>query len=168
MITDMLVKLYDLPENYDLEKLRGQGIHIKRALPVDKDSIVKYIETTFHKHWANESEVAFSNKPVSCFVAVKDRKIIGFACYNVTSLGFFGPTGISEDYRKNGIGKALLLKSLLSMREEGYSYALIGYVDVARDFYKKTVNAITIENSFPGVYQRMVEYEGSSSIQEVR
>jgi GNAT superfamily N-acetyltransferase len=158
MITDMLVKLYDLPDHCDLADLQRQAVHVKRALSVDKDKILKFIGD-FHEPWAGECEAAFANKPVSCFIAVKDRQIIGFACYNATCLGFFGPTGVSPGYRKNGIGKTLLLKSLLAMREEGYAYAVIGYVDEAREYYEKTVNAVAIEGSFPGVYRRMIDYD---------
>ena len=44
----------------------------------------------------------------------------------------------------------------LSMWEEGYGYAIIGWADEALEFYKKSVNAIVIEDSAPGVYKRMI------------
>lgn len=154
---DMLVKLYELPdEMISLDELKKEGISIKRALAPDKHNILSYVKDEFYEGWSSECDVAFSNKPNSCFIAVKEKKIIGFACYDVTAKGFFGPTGVSEKLRGSGIGKALLLKCLLSMREEGYGYAIIGAVDEAAGFYKKTVNALEIENSSPGVYQRLI------------
>ena len=45
---------------------------------------------------------------------------------------------VLESERKKGIGKALLLKSLESMQELGYAYAIIGWpAKSAVDFYKK-------------------------------
>jgi GNAT superfamily N-acetyltransferase len=159
MQTDMFVKLYNLPEEIPgLDRLKNEGIEIRRALPVDKHLIVSYIKDVFSDGWASECDVSFSNKPVSCFVAVKEKKIIGFACYNATCIGFFGPTGVSPDFRSKGVGKALLFKALLSMWEEGFAYAIIGWVDDALEFYKKTVNAVAIEDSAPGIYKRMVSY----------
>lgn len=165
MPCDMLVKLYDLPDSIpNLKELEMQGIFIKRAMSADKAKVVDYVRKTFWEHWANECESAFSNKPVSCFIAVKDKKVIGFSCYNTTCLNFFGPIGISEEYRKGGIGKALMLKCLLAMRNEGYGYAIIGWVDEALNYYKKTINAIPIENSFPGVYKNLIDQKAGDSI----
>ncbi|MFD1908152.1 hypothetical protein ACFSQ7_35390 [Paenibacillus rhizoplanae] len=46
---DMLVKLYDLPDNGALlERLRGQGIVIKRAMTGDKQAIVDFCRPPFH------------------------------------------------------------------------------------------------------------------------
>lgn len=157
MKADMLVKLYDLKPNIEeIEEFTHRGITFKRALPPNKHKIIDYVKNTFNINWANECEVTFSNKPVSCFIAVKDKKVIGFACYEATAKGFFGPMGVTEEFRGSGIGRILLLKCLLSMREEGYGYAIIGWVDDAINFYKKTVNAIAIEDSFPGVYSRLI------------
>jgi hypothetical protein len=159
MQTDMLVKLYNLPSVIPgMEKLKEDGIEIRRALPMDKHLITSYVKETFSDAWASECDVSFTNKPVSCFAAVKNKKIIGFACYNATCFGFFGPTGVSEQFRNNGIGKALLFKCLLTMWEEGYAYAIIGWVDEALEFYKKVVNAVVIEDSSPGLYKRMINY----------
>lgn len=153
----MLVKLYDLPEHFpDDHRLTDAGIFIRRALPIDRHHILHFIRTTFNEGWASECEVALSRHPVSCFIAVKDKQIIGFACYDATAKGFFGPTGVSESMRGQGIGKQLLLRSLISMREEGYAYAIIGWVSHAIQFYEKTVQATVIDNSFPGVYRRMI------------
>jgi len=154
---DMLVKLYNLPYIVpNLDRLKEAGVEIKRAMAGDKYVVVSYVKNTFSEIWASECDVSFSNKPLSCFVAVKHKEIIGFACYNATCLDYFGPTGVTDSFRGLGIGKALLLKCLISMWEEGYGYAIIGWVDDALEFYKKTVGAIVIEDSFPGVYKRKI------------
>jgi len=155
---DLFVKLTGLTEDFDLlEKLASEGIDIRRAIAPDKNRILAYIKENHHEGYENECEICFSNMPVSCFIAVKDKKMIGFACFEATAKNFFGPTAVNHSFKGNGIGKALLLKSLISMREMGYAYAIIGWVDEALGFFQKTVDAKIIENSFPGIYSRMIE-----------
>ncbi len=155
---DMLVKLYNLPDKIEgLYALEREGITVRRPLALDKSRVIEYVRTHFYENWANECDVAFSRIPISCFIATKGEEIVGFSAYDVTYRNYFGPTGVSEEYRGKGIGKVLLLKALLAMREEGYGYAIIGWVDSAAKFYEKTVGAIPIEDSFPGIYKDMVK-----------
>lgn len=110
IMPDMLVKLYDFKfENTIYEKLMKEGIEIRRAMAPDKRCIAGWISQNFGDNWASECEVSFSNNPISCFIAVKDKEIIGFACYEATAKDFFGPTGVTEAARGKGVGTALLL-----------------------------------------------------------
>lgn len=153
---DMLVKLYQVEERTELtQRLRDQGITIRRALAPDKQSVLEYIREHFSQGWQCECDCTFGRQPIGTFIAVKDKKVVGFACYDATAKGFFGPTGVTEALQGQGIGTALLLRTLVSMREEGYGYAIIGWVGPAR-FYEKTVGATVIEDSFPGVYSRLI------------
>lgn len=146
-MTDMIVKLYDLEfKNFDTE-LAKEGIIIKRALSPDKVRILEFVRKNFTDDWANECEYSLFNNPISCYLAVKNKEIVGFACYDATLKDFFGPLGVRNDMRKNGIGKALLHRCLLSMKEMGYAYAIIGWVHSAIDFYKSEVNALEINGA---------------------
>ena len=152
-MSDMLVKLYDLPEKESLiKKLGKQGIVIRVAMPYEKHDVVEWVEKMFGAGWASECNVAFSNQPVSCFIATESGKIIGFACHDSTCKNFFGPTGVIEIKRGLGIGKALFLACLHKMAANGYAYAIIGGVGPA-DFYAKAAGAVTIEGSSPGIYR---------------
>ena len=51
--------------------------------------------------------------------------MIGFAAYETTRRGFFGPTGVAPSERGKHIGKALLLASLWGLREMGYAQAVV-------------------------------------------
>ena len=158
---DMLVKLYELPPLTPvIEGQRELGIDIRLALAPEKIFVVNWVLKTFGKHWASETDVAISNRPVSCFIAVEKEKIIGFACYDTTRKGFFGPTGVDEALRKRGTGKALLLACLHAMREQGYGYGIIGAAGPT-DFYTKCVGATIIENSSPGIYRGMLRGEST-------
>ncbi len=156
-MADLLVKLYELPPLEDtLNTLRDKDIIIRRAKVPEKHIVVKWVKQHFGDAWASECEVCFSRQPVSCFIALKDKQIVGFSCYEATMKNFFGPMGVVEEYRNLGIGKGLLLCALHSMKNEGYAYAIIGGVGPF-EFYKKTVNAIEIEGSTPGIYRDMLK-----------
>jgi predicted N-acetyltransferase YhbS len=60
-----------------------------------------------------------------------------------------------ESERGKGIGKVLLIKSLQSLREMGYTYAIIGGVGPA-EFYEKAVGAKTIDGSEVSVYENLL------------
>jgi len=158
-MADMLVKLYHLEEDYSVLALKEKGIHIKRVLSPDKHLVEQFIRQHFSEAWVSEASVALTKVNPSCFIAIKDQAIIGFACYDATAKGFFGPTGIDEAHRGNGAGAALLMKCLLAMREEGYGYAIIGGVGKAKPFYEKICHESSIDDSNPTVYSRMVGYK---------
>jgi len=158
-MSDMLVRLYDLPPIAPiLEKQKKEGIIIHRAIAPEKHIVVDWVLKNFGEGWASECDVSFSNHPVSCYIAIKDKQIIGFACYEATCKDFFGPTGVKEEHRGKKIGEALLLSCLNSMYEQGYAYAIIGggAWGTVKDFYAKTVGAIEIENSSPGIYNNLL------------
>ena len=136
-MTDMLVKLYNIPNSYEIEKkLSEEGIKIKKALAPDRSRIIDFSRACAKEDYSDEVTAAFSNNPITCYIATKEKKIIGFACYEATAKDFFGPMAVLENERKKGIGKALLLKSLESMQELGYAYAIIGWpAKSAVDFY---------------------------------
>ena len=156
-MADLLVKLYGLPASAPvLEKLAAAGIEIKRAIGPERRVVADLVLQKFSKCWASETDCAFSQAPATCFVAVKGGKPVGFACYDTTSKGFFGPIGVDEAERTGGIGKALLLRTLEAMREAGYGYAVVGWAGPV-DFFKKAVGAVVIEGSEPGVYKNLIK-----------
>lgn len=149
----MLVNLYELPDSRDLyQKLESQGIILRRARAYERHIVAEWVGEHFSKKWVSEVKVAFSRQPVSCFIATKDKQILGFACIETTAKGFYGPTGVSEDARGTGIGKALLFYAMEQLRELGYVYGMIGGVG-PREFYEKAINAVEIPNSDPGIYR---------------
>ena len=126
---DMLVRLYDLPDSSELyKKIHGQEVILRRARAFEKHTLAKFARDHFSEKWASEIEVALTRQPVSCWIATKDKEVLGFSCYETTHRGFFGPTGVIEAARGTGLGKALLFKALESLREIGYAYGVIGGV----------------------------------------
>jgi GNAT superfamily N-acetyltransferase len=155
-MTDLLVKLYDLPDAADpVEALNRKGIKIRRAMAYEKHLAVNWVRQTFGRRWASECDVSFANRPISCYVATHGGEIVGFASFDSTALGFFGPTGVAEHFRGRGVGKALLLACLHGMRQKGYAYAIIGSVGPTA-FYSSVLNVLEIPDSTPGVYRDML------------
>ena len=111
---------------------------------------------TFSSYWADEVMNAFAHQPPTCFIATHERKIVGFSAYECTRRDYFGPTGVSPDFRGKGIGRVLLLECLRAMYELGYVYAIMGGVGPA-DFYAKCVGATPIPDSTPGIYADLLE-----------
>jgi hypothetical protein len=73
----MFVKLYDLPDSRaSFERLRQEGIQIRRALTAEKHKVAAWVRENFAEGWASEAEVAFGRQPVSCFIAVQDGRIV--------------------------------------------------------------------------------------------
>lgn len=153
---DMLVRLYELPETREVEKIYAgveeQGIVLRRARPYERHLVAAWAEDHFSPKWASEVKVAFSRQPVTCYIATREQEILGFACYETSAKGFYGPTGVSEAARGTGIGKALLFRSMLSLKDLGYVYGMIGGVG-PRAFYEKAIGAIEIPGSDPGIYR---------------
>ncbi len=153
---DMLVRLYDLPDAATLyQDAVAHGVTLRRARAFEKHTVAAFAKTHFSEKWVSEVEVAMSRQPIACFIATRDQQILGFACYDTTQRGFFGPTGVSETARGLGLGKALLFKALEGLRDIGYAYAIIGGVG-PKEFYAKTCGAIEIPGSDPGTYSDLL------------
>jgi GNAT superfamily N-acetyltransferase len=156
---DMLVKLYELPnESNGKQALINKGFSFRKALTAEMILITDWVKKHFGEYWASEVTVAFSRQPITCFLAIYEKQVVGFACYETTCRSFFGPTGVLPEFRKKGIGKVLLFDSLKALKSMGYAYAIIGGVGPAA-FYENAVGATIIENSDPGIYKGLLKKE---------
>jgi GNAT superfamily N-acetyltransferase len=152
-MTDMLVKLYNLPESFpSFSTLLPAGIKIRKPMGSEKSIIMGWIRENFSESWALEMEITFARSPVSGYIAQHQKELVGFACYDAAALGYFGPTGVAETFRRQGIGKALLLACLFEMKLHGYGYAIIGWAG-PQEFYEKAVGAVAIPGSTPGIWK---------------
>lgn len=161
-MSDMLVKLYALPEVEPLKAdLNQRGIVIRQARTSEKGIITDWIRQRFSAAVTAECQAAIDQRPVRCYIALEKPRagvhmaqpdelhseaLLGFACYDVAGRGLFGPEGVREDRRGEGIGKMLLLTCLHAMKAERYAYAVIGWAGPT-EFYAKAVGATPIEGS---------------------
>ena len=154
---DMLVRLYDLPDTRPLfERAAADGVSVRRAEPWDRERMRSFATRCFGELWAVEADRAFNHSPITAYIATRGPEIGGFAVYECTRRGFFGPTGVREDLRGRGIGAALLFRCLNSMLEMGYAYAVIGGVGPA-EFYEKVCGAFVIPGSEVGIYRPLLD-----------
>jgi predicted N-acetyltransferase YhbS len=152
-VPDMLVNLLRLPPpEPTLEELRAAGVIVRRARPWELTQVREFVGDNFSRAWADEISVGLVRQPSTVFVAQRDGRLVGFAAYECTHRNFFGPTGVIEEERGRGVGRALLLAALGGLRELGYAYAIIGGVGPA-EFYERAVGARLIPDSSPGVYR---------------
>jgi GNAT superfamily N-acetyltransferase len=160
---DMLARLYALPDAASYEaRIADAGLRVRRAEPWDRIAFRTFVTKNFSELWSVEAERAFSYTPIAAYVAIDKGQIAGFAAYECTRKGFFGPTGVREDLRGKGLGAVLLLRCLESMRELGYAYAIIGDPG-PKEYYEKLVGATVIPGSTPGIYAPLHEMRGDSA-----
>ena len=154
---DMLVRLDDLPDaSRHIKRASAGGLGVRRAEPWDRERMRGFTTSCFGDLWAIEADRAFNHSPITAYVAAQEGGIVAFAVYECTRRGFFGPAGVRDDLRGQGLGAALLLRCLESMREMGYAYAVIGGVGPA-EFYEKVCGAFVIPGSEVGIYGPLFE-----------
>jgi len=154
---DLLVNLMKLPPlEPALVELDKAQVAIRRAQPFEITLVRSFVERHFSTAWADEVSVAFAVKPVSLYIAIAEREVVGFAAYECTRRAFFGPTGVVNSMQGRGIGKGLLLASLWGLREMGYVYGVIGRAGPV-EFYRQAVGAIVIPDSDPGIYSDLLK-----------
>ncbi|MDB4517044.1 GNAT family N-acetyltransferase [Crocinitomicaceae bacterium] len=164
----MLVKLYSLPDgDFFLRQSSQQQVSVRPAMSYEKEEVLNWVAYEFGEQargWKSECEVAFSRMPIACWVALMDRKVIGFCCHDVTAKNVLGPIGVSADCRRGGVGRLLLLSALCAMRNQGYAYAIIGHVGPA-DFFRRCAGATPIAGSTPGFFpQPEMEANGRGAV----
>ena len=154
---DYLVNLSVLASDPTLDqRVAKAGVTIRRALAPEYELVTDWVRRKFSAGWASETAVSMMRQPPTCFLATSEQKLVGFACHESIARGFFGPTGVDEAVRGQGIGHALLLASLLDLKTMGYAYAIIGDVGPS-EFYERTVGATQIPNSEPGIYAGLLK-----------
>lgn len=167
-MADMLVKLYNLPPLQPaLDALRQISIFIRPARIGEENQIVPWVAHHFYSGWEQGVTYAIHRNPASLFIAIEQQaadpnrsnryelpgeKLVGFACYDTSNKGVFGPIGVQPSHERRGIGRALLLTALHAMWTENYAYAVIGWAGPV-EWYQRTVGAELIPNSEPGPFR---------------
>ena len=139
---DMLVRLYALPPAPPVP----EDVAIRPPVAYERRAVERWVDATFGDLWAGEAATALSQVPASLVIAVRDRTILGFACFDVTARGFIGPVGVDERARGRGLGVALTHAALEGLRRRGFAYAVIGDVGPV-GFYVRHFGAIPIPDS---------------------
>ncbi|WP_240233816.1 GNAT family N-acetyltransferase [Devosia lacusdianchii] len=158
---DCLVNLYSQRMAALAAQVETVEATIRVALPPELHIIQAWVRKNFSEYWVSEVTVAMSHQPPGCLVAVVDGQLVGFACYDATARGFFGPTGVAEDQRGRKIGLALFYRTLTAMKAQGYAYAIIGSAGPV-EFYVKAAGAMPIQADKEDIYQGLLRVPPSS------
>ena len=146
-------------DDYDIKSCKGCRKCHETAKCFQEDDVDKLMVMY---DWADKivsvSPSYWADIPGQFKVFIDRCKLVGFACFDSSAKGFFGPIGVRPDRRGENIGQALLIRTLNAMREYGYGYAIIGWVSEAENFYRKTVGAEYIKGGNPenSVYSNLI------------
>lgn len=140
-IDDVAVDLTDFePTAYHVEaRVRAAAIGAKITPygPAMLEKMRVFAEKLLgYEHWFPAGWEDGFGSSGHTLVALKEGAIIGWANYRPDEKdGAFGPIGVLEAYRGNGIGTCLLLESMLSMKALGTPKVTAGWAET--DFYLK-------------------------------
>ena len=118
----------------------GRKSMLRRAQPADWPELETFVRGRFTEVWSHEARLALHRDPPVIFIASRDERITGFACYGVYRPDWFGPLAVHPDSRGEGLGEALLLLCLDELAAAGFAVAQIGWIGPMR-FYEKAVDA---------------------------
>ena len=77
---DMLVKLYDLPDEAPaLARSHAFGVEIRRAMAPDRQRVLDWVRTHSGDCAAGECAVSFAHTPIGCWIATRGSEIVGYA-----------------------------------------------------------------------------------------
>ena len=57
----------------------------------DRIPILAFVQKQFQKNWVYEVEHALMESVSKCYIATEGGIILGFACFDSSAKGFFGP-----------------------------------------------------------------------------
>ena len=137
MEVDLTVGKFDTDK--EEERLRKAGIIVKRLADQDRQIYMHFLKD-WEGSWFYLGMLAYSNKPISCHIAIQNNIVIGFACHSVSADHYFGPMAASPRERGKGIGQVLLKRCLKDIKRIGEKKATILAVGPIY-FYWKTVKA---------------------------
>jgi mycothiol synthase len=134
------LKLAQLDISEAVTRLAGRGIVVRRATDADIPATAAFNLQTFSRGWQIEVDETrrFGIPPLN--IALYQDQIVGFAAYDVTGYGRFGPTGTRPDMRQQGIGGVLLKMCMQQMIDRGDSIAEIAWAGPVA-FYTREVGA---------------------------
>jgi GNAT superfamily N-acetyltransferase len=125
--------------NLERRLLDQHGIRFRRATAADKEAVIA-LAGDHSAIWGIEMTLAYTNEPVSLFVADQKGKLCGFGCYGTGGPMYFGPTLTLPALRGLGIGTVTLKRCLADMQRLGWRRIEINSAGPIA-FYARAVDA---------------------------
>lgn len=124
-----------------LAGMDATGTVVRRMEASDREALADWLERTWGPNWAFEGLLALRRSPPSGFVAWQQDRIVGFAVYDSTRPGWFGPMGVEPGLQGSGVGVELSACCLKAMAAQGYTRAEIAWAG-PRCFYARKLGAV--------------------------
>jgi predicted N-acetyltransferase YhbS len=128
------------------DALRSAGIEIRRACTADDGPLQQSLGSTWQQSWITEIVAALRSSQAGLYLAVQDRRYIGFCASGLNRRHEVGPVGTSPDRRGLGIGGVLLKRCLSDQRECGVTVAELVWAGPL-SYFSRTLNA-TVGRAF--------------------
>jgi GNAT superfamily N-acetyltransferase len=120
----------------------GKAADVHAAGPGDAPELMAFIEMTFGRSWALESEPAVQRRNDAFCIVSRARdtgEVVGFAAVHATNPGWLGPMGVHPDLRGQGMGKRLLVAALTTAAERGSRDLMFPWVNESEGFYRSVL-----------------------------
>jgi len=134
------------------QKMKKFGVHVEDYDPSMLNEMREFAKKLGIISWFPDGWEDWFKAKGNKVVALKGDEIVGWASFNVNGdIGWFGPTGVLEDMRCNGIGSCILLESVLQMKNAGAKRVIASWANTP--FY--TVNGWKICRQY-GVFEKQI------------
>lgn len=143
-------------------QLRADGVTVRRLARADEAAYTRYLGERWSEGWQYEGLHALRSgqEPIPAHVALAGEEIIGFAAYDVTRPGWFGPIGTNAERRGRRVGTALLHACLHDWQRQGRRHCQIAGIGPLY-FYVDACDAV-IERAFQ-IYQKSLAAEAAGA-----
>jgi len=139
---DLALDGFTFRSDEGVARLAAAGIAVRRGRPEDALAVAGHAERLWPKVWVRETATALHRDPPPIFLALRDRRVIGFAAHGIHRPSLYGPIATDPAEQGHGIGAVLSGLCLEDMAARGVRTAQIGWVaETAIPFYSRTAGA---------------------------
>jgi ribosomal-protein-alanine N-acetyltransferase len=92
---------------------------IRAATPADRDAIAALQAATLTDPWPEILSLAVAEDGPLCLVAERRERVVGYAIVVVSADGYLAELAVAPDWRREGVGRALVDACCDRLRERG-------------------------------------------------
>ena len=141
MSVDLTRPLPVPPEEERRHELSRAGVVVRELSHRDEASLRAWLERTWGPNWTFEGLLALRRRVPTGVVAERGGRIVGFAVFDSTRPGWFGPMGVEPGLQGGGLGIELCVRAFEAMARKGYARAEIAWAG-PRCFYARKLGAV--------------------------
>jgi hypothetical protein len=105
---DLLIKLYDHHWSVPADEIGAQKHFIvRKPIGPEVTKVVVWVKEHFNSSWVSEVSVALRSYPMGCYIALINKELAGFCCFNSTAMGVISVQSVllkGTDYKESAEG----------------------------------------------------------------